>query len=178
MLVRRFTLVNGWQAVFMLFLVVLGTGCGFELNRNQVSLPGGAVSLGLNPISNQTYIAGLDLDLGNELGLLLARNHIPLESPKSADLVLQIEINASSHSRQDLSIYNNQTYKFVFVHQAKVTLSDNRKSQIWINQAPVEGHFDLETSHTELSDEETRRGRTKATESLADAIATKLSQNF
>ena len=40
------------------------------------------------------------------------------------------------------------------------------------------GKFDFETANTELSEEETRLGRKKATEALALAIATKLSQNF
>ena len=154
MLTVKSLLVKPSPGRVLLFIGLLWLGgCGFQLNRNQFSLPEGAKSLSLISVNNQTFVSGLDLEM-------------------------ELVLTQSSNNREDLSIYNNLTYRYVFLHQGQITLVDWRNNRPLFEKTPVEGRFELETGATQLSAEELREGRRKAMVKLAQQIADKLTQNF
>lgn len=174
----KMILVNPFHRGFWLFWLVVVGGCGFELNRNQLGLPAGARSLALLEVDNQTFVSGLGLQVQQELSGLFTRAGVPLKQPKRADLALKVEITSSQRHREDLSEFDVTSYRFVFIHSAKITLIDNRTEQTLFDGAPLDGRFDLETNATELSNTEIREGQRFALEQLAEKIAQKLTQNF
>ncbi len=179
MLTVKSLLVKPSPGRVLLFIGLLWLGgCGFQLNRNQFSLPEGAKSLSLISVNNQTFVSGLDLDLKAELSGLFNRAGVTLSEGRGSDLEMELVLTQSSNNREDLSIYNNLTYRYVFLHQGQITLVDWRNNRPLFEKTPVEGRFELETGATQLSAEELREGRRKAMVKLAQQIADKLTQNF
>jgi len=178
MLNSRDILVNRrfYKGLFFLGLMWI-SGCGFQLNRNQVSLPNNAQSMALS-ISNSTYTAGLNLELSRELSRVLSANNIKVSPGSTADLLLHIDLTGSNYTREDLSIQNNQSYRFHFSQNAVLHLKDQRDNK-WIYQSiPLIGSYDFQTTATELGTEDLRDSGTKALSDLAQKISTQLSQNF
>lgn len=179
MLAVKSMLVKPTPGKVLLFVALLWLGgCGFQLNRNQFSLPEGAQSLSLVSVTNQTFVSGLDLDLKSELSGLFNRSGVTLAEGRGSDLEMELFLTQSSNNREDLSIYNNLTYRYVFLHQGQITLVDRRNNRPLFDKTPVEGRFEMETSATQLNAEELREGRRKAMIKLAQQIADKLTQNF
>ncbi|MDT8445552.1 MAG: LPS assembly lipoprotein LptE [bacterium] len=159
------------------FLILLG-GCGFQLNRNQVGLPAGARHISLAEVSNQTFIPRLDIDLKQRLAGLFSRASVPVKSVQAADLAFKVVIVNSTQSREDLAEFNGQTYRFVVIHTALLSVTDNRTGKMLFDKAPVDGRFDFETQSTQLTTDQTLEARRKALDQLAQGLANKLTQNF
>ncbi|MBC8259142.1 MAG: hypothetical protein H8E38_09000 [SAR324 cluster bacterium] len=81
---------------YILFGAVAGlffSGCGYVIEGNNPVLPKEAKTLAILPIQNQTYKAGLETDLAEQLKLLLRSNSsVKLTSSGQADLSLSINL--------------------------------------------------------------------------------------
>jgi len=178
MVISEANLVNHRIVRALLFLGLFWiSGCGFQLNRNQVSLPKGARTLSLT-VSNQTYSSGLDLELRRELSRLFSASNVKQAPSSSADLALSVTLTQVSYQRTDLSLYNNQSYRFHFSQTAQLKLRDQRDEKWLFKGVELNGEFDFETTATELGTEDMRDSRKKALINLAQKVADQLSQNF
>ena len=184
-------------------LMPLLQGCGFQLNRNQARLVDNAGSIAISEISNQSFQPGINHVLKQELLGILAQNAISIQSPQSADLVLEFKVvsDQTVKSNYALDTENNvQSYQFVFTLNGKLTVTDNRKTahtkkaaaetaQNFPTQQPshqrtlidhrvLSGSFAIYTTAEDLSQAEIENGRQEAIQDLAKKIFAALLFNF
>ncbi len=171
----RFLIVNPlWLLVFLLFF----GGCGFQLNRNLISLPAGAKTLALAKVKNHSFTPSLDLTLTQQLNEAFSRQNLPLRAESAADVVLEIEIKGFSVNRVDLSLGRNDSFQYNYNIEAWLTLRDNRNKKNLFEKESLSGRSNRQTTRTELNDAEQAEDRARAVEDLVKAITTKLTQNF
>jgi len=140
-------------------------------------LPHGATSLSLN-IENSTYSANLDQDLKRELTKQLTGNQVSIVPATRSDLSLQIQLTSANNLRQEISIYQGQTFRFLFQLQVIINLKDNRSGESVISDLPITGQYSEETNATELDTEAIRYAQGKAILALSEQIRSRLMQDF
>ena len=64
-------LINSLKVIFFLFI----GSCGYVIEGSNPLLPNEAKTIGILPVQNQTFIAGLETDLSEQLTLLLRSNN-------------------------------------------------------------------------------------------------------
>ena len=169
--------VNALFPLITILLVV--TGCGFQLNRNRIRLPENARSISIDKIVNNSYVPRLNVYLRDLLDGKFVQNSIVVTSAQSADLDLKFNIESMNVTRSDYSLVDNtQTYAYLFSIQGRLTVSHNLKQSTLINNLLVIGSYSLKTEAQDLTSTESDEGRYKAVVDLSDKITAKLTQNF
>jgi len=114
----------------MLFL----TGCNYVIEGSNPVPPNEAKTMAILPIQNQTFIAGLETDLSEQLHLLLSSNSsLKIVPAGIADLHLSIyllkyETNSSGLTKEQISTGVKATV------EGKVILLDRRiNKKIWVD---------------------------------------------
>lgn len=163
----------------MIIAAVFLTGCGFQLNRNRVTLPDNARSISLQNIENKSYTAGLDLLLKEQLIDRFSRNAVNIKAVQTADLSLQFQITNSRYSRSDYALDSSvKTYVFVFTISGRLSVVNNIKNSTLFKNQSLSGTYSLKTESTDLTQTEISDGRLEALGNLAEKIVTKISQDF
>ena len=169
--------VNALLPLIIILLVL--TGCGFQLNRNRIRLPENAQSISIDKIVNRSYVPRLNVYLRDLLDEKFAQNSILVTSAQSADLDLAFNIESIVVNRSDYSLVNNtQSYEYLFNVQGRLTISNNLKQSALINNLLVIGTYSLKTESQDLTSTESDEGRYKAVVDLSNKITAKLTQNF
>ena len=108
------------------------SGCGYVIEGSSPALPNEAQTLALLPIQNQTFKAGLETDLAEQLHRLLRSNSsIELLPPGQADLRLNITLLKLEKTSSWLS-KDQITTGVTATIQCQVMLEDWRtRSKIW-----------------------------------------------
>ena len=87
----------------MVFFVFIN-GCGYLIEGSNPPLPNEAKTIAILPVQNQTFIAGLETDLSEQLNYLLRSNSsLKISPPKIADLQLSIILLDHKTSPSELS---------------------------------------------------------------------------
>ena len=163
----------------LIVLVILLSGCGFKLNRNQITLPDGARSISLQSIVNKSYTPGLDILLKELLIDGLSRNAVAIRSPQTADLSLLFQIDKAQYSRRDYALDNTtKSYEFVFTVSGKLTLVSNSKNTTIKSNLRLSGTYSLKTDATSLTQSEIVDGRLESVEDLSEQVLNSLKQSF
>ena len=171
------TSVNALLPLLLILLIV--SGCGFQLNRNRIRLPDNSRSVSIDKISNNSYVPRLNIFLRDLLDEKFAQNSILITSAQSADLDLAFIIDSIVVTRSDYSLVaDTQSYEFLFNIQGKLTVSNQVKQSVVINNLLVNGSYSLKTETKDLTSAELEEGRFKAIIDLTDKIIAKLTQNF
>jgi hypothetical protein len=111
-------------------------GCGYVIEGSNPVLPNEARTLALLPIQNQTFNAGLETDLSEQLNLLLRANSSVIIAPSGiADLQLNITLLNLKTSSSGLS--NEQISSGVKASiQGQAILEDKRTGlKVWEESA-------------------------------------------
>ena len=113
-------------------LLLLFPGCGYVLEGSNPVLPNEARTLAILPIQNQTFKAGLETDLSQQLNRLLRSNSsVKMASSGTADLRLSISLlnlktNSSGLSNEQISTGTKA------IIQGKAVLEDSRTGKkVW-----------------------------------------------
>ena len=113
-------------------LLLLFPGCGYVLEGSNPVLPNKARTLAILPIQNQTFKAGLETDLSQQLNRLLRSNSsVKMASSGTADLRLSISLlnlktNSSGLSNEQISTGTKA------IIQGKAVLEDSRTGKkVW-----------------------------------------------
>ena len=113
-------------------LGLLLSGCGYVVEGSNPVLPNKAQTLALLPIQNQTFKAGLETDLAEQLNRLLRSNSsVKMLRPGQADLrmsitLLKLETTSSWSSKDQISTGVKA------IIQCQVILEDMRNgSKVW-----------------------------------------------
>jgi hypothetical protein len=130
-------------------LCVFLSGCGYVIEGSNPVLPNEAKTIAVLPIQNQTFKAGLETDLSEQLNLLLRSNSSVKITPAGiADLQINItllNLNTSSSGLSKAQISS----EIKGIMQGHVILEDRRKgSKIWEEST-------LEVKLTESDENET-----------------------
>ena len=169
--------VKPFLLIFLLFLIFIGS-CGFQINRNRITLPDGAQSISLSQIINESFTPGLDVMLKEILTSEFSNNSIPLKPQKSADLQLAFQIERFSLSKKEVTLNSQISYHHLFVISGNLSLLDNRTGKNILEPAPLSGSFLLENLQDKASEMEVVESRMKAVRNLGKLITEKLTQNF
>ena len=117
---------------FLIFLII--GGCGYILEGSNPLLPDEANTIAILPIQNQTFIAGLETDLSEQINRLLrSNNSVKIVPYGIADLQLSITLkniqtNVSELSEEQISSGIKATIK------GKLILIDRRiNKNVWDN---------------------------------------------
>jgi len=92
-----------------IILFLFFSGCGYVIEGSNPVLPNEAETIGILPIQNQTFIAGIETDLSEQLNkLLLANSSLRIVPAKIADLqigitLLKIKTNTFGLSKEQIS---------------------------------------------------------------------------
>ena len=168
------------NAVLPLMLILsVASGCGFQLNRNKILLPDNARSISITKIKNNSYVPRLNIQLRDLLDEKLAQNSIMVTTGQSADLALSFTIDSIGSTRRDYSLTDEtQSYEFLFSVRGKLTVKNNVKQSVFLNNLPITGSYSLIAETQDLTQSESEEGRYKAVTDLSNKIITKLTQNF
>lgn len=163
----------------LIISVILLSGCGFRLNRNQIVLPDNARSIALQPIENRSYTPGLDILLREMLLDRFSRSGVEIQPAQTADLSLRFQIDTARYVRRDYALSSGaKTYEFLFSVSGKLTVTRKSGSTPHFNGEPITGSYSVKTESTDLTSTEITDARYEALENVADQIAGKLSQRF
>ena len=109
-------------------------GCGYVIEGSNPLLPNNAKTIGILPIQNKTFIAGIETNLSEQLNLLLRSNSsLKIIPAKIADLqisitLLEIKTNTYGLSKKEISSGVTATI------MGETILIDRRiKKNIWEN---------------------------------------------
>lgn len=118
-----------------LLLLLSLSACGYGPDADV--LPGGARTLALAPVANQTGTGELDVLLQTALRRRLMRHaHIRFSDRDGADLVLRVALTRFSIARVlDTGASTNRSFRFAL--SGHITLDDHRTDRPWIKQAPL-----------------------------------------
>ena len=79
---------------FFPVLILFVAGCGYSIMGRNQPLPMEAKSIGIQPVENHTFVAGLDTNTNAEIKNLLETNaSVEITPPAKADLQLSISLN-------------------------------------------------------------------------------------
>tara|TARA_Y100001970_G_scaffold237425_1_gene297913 strand:+ start:1148 stop:1717 length:570 start_codon:yes stop_codon:yes gene_type:complete len=124
---------------FLIFLHLITcsfsvSSCGYKIEGSNPNLPNEAQTIAILPIQNQTFIAGLETDLSEQLNKNLRSNSALRVVPSEvADLklnitLLSIKSNTSQLTKEEISSGVRGTIK------GKIILIDNRiRKNLWEN---------------------------------------------
>ncbi len=178
MLTIRLILVNPRFCLFLALLALVSASCGFQLNRNRVTLLDGAQSIALEGIENHSYAPRLDVDLAQSLTEALSRAGIPLSPVAGADLTFRFVIDDSGISRNQQILGTIVRYDYRSFIRGRIWLTDQRnKRQVFVGEV-VEGFYLRETTLGVLSETETRDDLNIALGELTRKLTDKLSLSF
>tara|TARA_B100001250_G_C19691652_1_gene740586 strand:- start:386 stop:952 length:567 start_codon:yes stop_codon:yes gene_type:complete len=117
----------------IIFFLLIG-GCGYTIEGSNPILPNEAKTISILPIQNQTFIAGLETDLSEQLnGLLRSNSSLKISPANIADLqisitLLNIKTNTYGLSKEQISSGVKATIT------GKTSLIDRRiNKNIWNN---------------------------------------------
>ena len=168
--------VNPLTKVFLLCLALFLGSCGFQLNRNQLSLPNQAQNIKLERVKNQSYRPAADLALTLKLREALASAGIPVKN--RGDLTFSVIITSYSTNRSELEIGSNKTYVYLFTYSANLSLKDNRDQSVIFTNESVSGQYRIETTDDVLTETQKDQGADKAMAIFTKNILLKITQNF
>ncbi|MDX2469192.1 MAG: LPS assembly lipoprotein LptE [SAR324 cluster bacterium] len=176
MLSMDYKAVNPLTKVFLLCLALLFSACGFQLNRNQISLPNGATSLSLKKIKNKSFTPGLDIELTRKIKQSLNQSNVKVNS--RGELTFSVNITGATKKKTQLEIGTNLTYLYLFSIKSEISLVDNRDHSTIFSKEEALGEYTLETTEDSLDDAAKDQAMGKAVDDLTKKILTKLTQNF
>ena len=108
--IKLFKLRLNFLIFFLKIIIFLFiSGCGYVIEGSNPLLPNEAKTIGILPIQNQTFLAGLETDLSEQLNNLLRSNSsLQIAHAKIADLqlnitLLKIETNSYGLSKDQIS---------------------------------------------------------------------------
>lgn len=111
-------------AIGLAWCLVLAAGCGYR--QDSPTLPGGARSLGIDVIHNQTFRGGVDVMLQKALRRLLLRNPaLRLTSPVRGDLLLVVQLQDLTITRAR-SLTDTSISSLSYGLSGRMALYDNR----------------------------------------------------
>ena len=169
--------VNAHFPIILILLVI--SGCGFQLNRNRILLPDNARSISLNKIINNSYIPGSNIHLRDLLEEKFGQNSIVVTSVQSADLDLTFTIESIQMVRSDYSLTGGtQSYEFLFSVRGRLTVTNRIKQSVFINRQQITGSYSLKVETQDLTQSISEEGRYKAMVDLSNKIVSKLTQSF
>jgi len=170
--------VNPLLALFYLSLALIISSCGFQLNRNQVSLPNGAQALTILSIENKSFTPNLDILLSDRLSEFFNRANIPLQSPSRADLALKVIVTQADVQRNEITLDTEILYEYQSYLQVKIWVRDLRNNKELTSGNVVAGKYIRETTETSLTDFDLQEDLELALDNLTQNIGKKLTQNF
>ncbi len=176
MLSMDYKAVNPLAKVFLLCLALLFSSCGFQLNRNQISLPNGATSLALKKVENRSFVPSLDIELTRKIKQSL--NTANIKNTARGDLGFKVTITGATQTRTQLEIGSNLTYVYLFSINSEVSLDDNRDQSSIFTKDEVSGEYRMETTEDSLDDATKETGMSRAASDLTQKVLSKLTQNF
>ena len=120
------------KLLFHFFLILFLTGCGYSIIGGNPLLPKEAKSIGIYPIENHTFVAGLDTRTNAEIKLKFETNSsVEILPVTKSELQLSISLNEIKNKTTGLDSIENAA-GFIFYLEASASLNErNNGDTIW-----------------------------------------------
>jgi len=142
--IKLFKLRLNFLIFFLKIIIFLFiSGCGYVIEGSNPLLPNEAKTIGILPIQNQTFLAGLETDLSEQLNNLLRSNSsLQIAHAKIADLqlnitLLKIETNSYGLSKDQISsgvtatiLVDRRIEKNIWEKSIKVNLTKSLENEM------------------------------------------------